>query len=322
MSRLTRLIAPVAAAAIAAGFSSAGEAAGSIDRVVTLGDSYSSGQGIHADASDYDDHGPPTHSFDPATRLGGSTCHREDDTTPGPRLARQFGAESVFVACAGARIGHIDNQIDAAGIPAGGAGTLVAITIGGNDLRTVGGDDWPDVLIDCIFSSRCDRDGDNRLANLGDLRSDLLALYTSIGSDYPDATVRVLGYPRLTQRERWGCPGVIGVGRQEADWIDDQADQLNDTIESAVVSAARSTGADIAFVDVADEFDNHGSCRFWQRDRYVNDRVTGETYSRQLDPYGNVVDRYTDTWLTVSGASFHPSGKGYDAYYRALDAAV
>ena len=98
--------------------------------------------------------------------------------------------------------------------------------------------------------------------------------------------------------------------------------ELNDAIESAVASAARSTGADIAFVDVVDEFDNHGSCRFWQRDRYVNDRVTGETYSRQLDPYGNVVDRYTDTWLTVSGASFHPSGKGYDAYYRALDAAV
>ncbi len=299
----------------------AGDAAPPIDRVVTLGDSYSSGQGIHADASDYDDHGPPAHSFSPATRLGGSTCHREDDTTPGPRLAVRLGAESVFVACAGARIGDVGNQLDAAAIDGAGAGALVTITIGGNDLRTAGGEDWPDVLIDCITSSRCDRDGANQIANLDVIGSQLRTLYTSIGEAHPDITVRALAYPRLMQRERWGCAGVLGIGRQEADWIDEQVDRLNGSIEEAVVAAASATGADLAFVPVDDEFDNHGACRFWQRDRFVNDRVTGETYSRQLDPYGNVVDRYTDTWLTVSGSSFHPSQQGYDAYFRALTAA-
>ncbi len=293
-----------------------------IERVVTLGDSYSSGQGIHADASDYDQHGPPTHSFSRATRLGASTCHRELDTTPGARLADTLGAEATMVACAGAVLRDIENQLDRAGIDGDGEGTLVVITIGGNDLRTEGGDDWPDVLLDCILSSRCDRDDENQLANLDTVGERLTELYTGIGSDHPEISVRVLAYPRLMQRERWGCPGVIGVGRQEADWIDRQADRLNDTIEAAVGSARSATGADLRFVPVVDEFDNHGACRFWQRDRYVNDRVTGQTYSRRLDENGMVVDVYADTWWTISGSSFHPSQKGYDAYHRVLAAAV
>ncbi len=67
-------------------------------------------------------------------------------------------------------------------------------------------------------------------------------------------------------------------------------------------SAAVETGADIEFVPVVDEFDNNGACRFWQRDRYVNDVLLDGT--------------------SISGASFHPSQKGYDAYFEALSASV
>ena len=72
-----------------------------IERVVTLGDSYSSGSGIHRNASDYDDHGPEAPSFDHSIRLGSSACQRELDETPGPRLADQLDADSVFIACVG-----------------------------------------------------------------------------------------------------------------------------------------------------------------------------------------------------------------------------
>ena len=107
-----------------------------IQRVVTLGDSYSSGSGIHRNASSYDDHGPATHSFGHSTRLGSSACQRELDETPGPRFAEQLDAESVFVACAGAVIREIPAQVRAAGIRGDGDGTLITMTIGGNDLRT------------------------------------------------------------------------------------------------------------------------------------------------------------------------------------------
>lgn len=37
---------------------------------------------------------------------------------------------------------------------------------------------------------------------------------------------------------------------------------------------------------------------------------------------GEVRDHWDDGPLTISGASFHPSTKGYDAYLEALSASV
>ncbi len=288
-----------------------------IQRVVTLGDSYSSGSGIHRNADDYDDQGPPSHSFDPSTRLGSGACARELDETPGPRLAAQIGAESVFIACAGAVIEEIPNQVTAAHIPADGAGTLVHLTIGGNDIRTARGENWPDALIRCITSSRCDRSDKNQIATFDSIEQQLTDVYTRIGEEYPAITLRALGYPRLMQSDRW-CEGVTGVSGAEADWIDSQVDELDNRILAAVDSARAATGADLRFVSVVDAFANHGACRFWQRDRFVNDAVTGKTLSRSQLVDGTVIDHWTDGPLNFSGSSFHPSTKGYDAYLGVL----
>ena len=292
-----------------------------IERIVTLGDSYSSGSGIHRNASSYDDQGPAAHSFTPSTRLGSSACQRELDETPGPRLAEQLGADSVFVACAGAVIGEIPAQVRAAVIPGDGDGTLVTMTIGGNDLRTARNENWPDALTRCITSVRCHDSSKNQLANLDQIREDLTATYRAIGERYPDITVRVLGYPQLMQGNG-RCDGVSGISGHEANWIDEQVDLLNHEIEVATARARGWTGADIRYVDVADEFDNHGACRFWQRDRFVNDAVFGDTFRRSQLADGTIREHWTDGPLNVSTASFHPSSKGYDAYLDALSASV
>jgi lysophospholipase L1-like esterase len=328
---MRRFVAPVLAALTglpAVGLAALGDGgvasaqAGRIVRVVTMGDSYSSGNGIHKDADDYDDHGPASHSFDPATRLGHSACYRESDTTPGPRLAADLDIDSVFVACAGAVVEEIPNQVELADIPGEGYGTLVTITIGGNDLRTERGEDWPDVILRCIFDAGCHESDGNQPTNLDDLEDDLTETYRAVGERYPGITVRVLGYPRLMQRDFWGCSGMTGVSRSEADWIDDQVDRLNERIVAAADSARADTGADIRFVDVTDEFDNRGSCRMLQRDRYVNDSILGKTLKRELQPDGDVVDMYADGLFHVSSSSVHPSQKGYDAYGRALRASL
>jgi len=292
-----------------------------IERVVTIGDSYSSGSGIHRNASSYDDHGPEAHSFDRTTRLGSSACQRELDETPGPRLAEQLDADSVFIACAGAVIREIPAQVRAADVPGDGDGTLVTITIGGNDLRTVRDENWPDALLRCITSARCHQSSKNQMANLSEIREDLVDTYSSIGDEFPDITVRVLGYPRLMQGNG-RCDGVTGISGNEADWIDEQVDELNHQISVAVARARGLTGADIRFVDVADEFDNHGACRFWQRDRFVNDAVFGDSFRRSQLADGTVREHWTDGPLNVSTASFHPSSKGYDAYLAALDSSL
>ena len=288
-----------------------------IERVVTLGDSYSSGSGIHRNASSYDDHGPEAHSFNRVTRLGSSACQRELDETPGPRLAAQLGADSVFIACAGAVIREIPAQVRAAGIPGDGDGTLVTMTIGGNDLRTVRDENWPDALTRCITSMRCHESSKNQMANLDQIREDLVDTYEAIGERYPDISVRVLAYPRLMQGNG-RCDGVTGISGDEADWIDEQVDLLNHQIEVAAARARGMTGADIRFVDVTDEFDNHGACRFWQRDRFVNDAVFGDSFRRSRLADGTVREHWTDGPFNVSTASFHPSSKGYDAYLDAL----
>ncbi len=292
-----------------------------IERIVTLGDSYSSGSGIHRNASAYDDHGPEAHSFDRTTRLGSSACQRELDETPGPRLADQLDAESVFIACAGAVIREIPAQVRAADIPGDGDGTLITMTIGGNDLRTERGENWPDALVRCITSVRCHESSKNQMANLDELRENLVDTYTAIGDEFPDITLRVLGYPELMQGNG-RCDGVTGISGDEADWIDEQADLLNHQISVAAARARGLTGADIRYVDVVDEFDNHGACRFWQRDRFVNDAVFGDSFRRSQLADGTVREHWTDGALNVSTASFHPSSKGYDAYLAALDASV
>lgn len=292
-----------------------------IERVVTLGDSYSSGSGIHRNASDYDDHGPEAHSFDRSTRLGSSACQRELDETPGPRLAAQLDADSEFIACAGAVIREIPAQVRAADIPGDGTGTLVTITIGGNDLRTVRDENWPDALLRCITSAHCHESSKNQMANLDDLREDLVETYRAIGDEYPGIALRVLGYPELMQGNG-RCDGVTGISGDEATWIDDQVDLLNHEIEVAAARARGWTGADIEYVDVVDEFDNHGACRFWQRDRFVNDAVFGDTFRRSQLADGTVIEHWTDGALNVSTASFHPSSKGYDAYFSALRSSI
>lgn len=293
----------------------------SIERVVTLGDSYSSGSGTHADAKNYDDHGPPAHSFDPATRLGSGACHRELDDTPGPRLAVELGAQSVFIACAGAVIGEIPNQVVAAHIPGDGSGTLATITMGGNDIRTERGENWPDALVRCITSAGCHRSDKGQVANFDQIEADLTDQYTAIGESYPGITLRALGYPRMMQSDRW-CEGVTGVSRAEADWIDAQVDELDARIDAAARAAHRSTGADIEYVSVVDAFENHGACRFWARDRYVNDAVMGQTMSRSMTADGVVHDHWDDHPINFSGSSFHPNTKGYHAFLGAIQASL
>ena len=290
------------------------------DRVVVLGDSYSSGVGIHSDASDYDDHGPPEHSFDPDTRLGHSACHRETDSTFGPQLAELLDADMTFVACAGAVVAEMPNQVAAAGIEGTGEGTIVTVTMGGNDLRTERGEDWPDVLLRCVLETDCHESAQNQVANLSEIQADLIAAYRAIGEAYPDSTVRVLGYPRIMQPDRWGCIGMTGLGSDEANWVDDQVDALNMRASIAAILAFMYTGADIRYVSVVDEFDNHGACRVWQRDRYVNDTRIGETYRREMNADGEIVDVYRDGWTHLSSSSVHPSQAGYDAYFDALAA--
>merc|ERR1740129_1258823 len=95
-------------------------------RVFTLGDSYSSGTGIHKSGDDY---------------VGGD-CWRDVTTTPGAQFAANVGVPFVNNACKGGEIPDIHQQFEEIkarhpdAVASGFAGSTISFTIGGNDLQT------------------------------------------------------------------------------------------------------------------------------------------------------------------------------------------
>ncbi|MEZ4221350.1 MAG: GDSL-type esterase/lipase family protein [Polyangiaceae bacterium] len=300
--------------------------------VVTLGDSFASGTGIHRSPGAYDDHGPANHWWS-KKRLGARTCYRETDWTPGSMYAKSIGATNVFLACRGALAEdeegqrHVLNQLAGATLPLDGANTLIVLSVGGNDLRTPSQPgtsappwrkkaDWPDTLASCILEKDCHENKYHQISNFSAVQSSLSETYRSIAKKYPKATIRVLSYPRLMQpRKQTACPVyVTGINHKEAQWIDAQVDRLNQHIGKAVSDVGGSV--DIRQVLVADEFDGHGACSP-SGNRFINDRVNGNVLDRRLQ--GSSVVEFEQ--LGPAGAafsSFHPTPAGYDAYLRAL----
>lgn len=288
--------------------------------VVTLGDSFSSGTGYHKGPRSYDDHGPLGH-HDSSRPLGEDTCYRETQSTPGPRLAKQWGAKSLFAACRGGLIGNVLNQFDSieSELPNKGAHTLITLTISGNDLRSKAGRNWPQTVAKCITNTKkkkaCDQNPDHRIVNYATVESRLANVLRMLRDRAPDAEIRILGYPRLMQPNK-KCLGVTGINVKEAEWTDARVDELNQTISRAV---AKLGDAQVRFVPVESEFAGHGACSARASSRYVNDAVRGQI-AYVVKRRGKYELKYKTLVgkLAANYSSFHPSAQGYEAYYQAL----
>jgi len=256
--------------------------------VVTMGDSYASGTGIHKLQSDYHN---------------GDACCRDFETTPGAQLANQQGKQHIMPACAGDEIPQINQQFTnmQAEYPEeaarGWEGSTMIFTIGGNDVRSHGGDAWPGLLTNCIisFSGNCHSAADNQIANFAEVEAQLTAFYERLAEGASKATIRVWGYPRLLQRT-WHCIPVPGVSSAATQWMDDMVDEMNSHMASAVATAkSRHSGVDIEFIDVR-SYLTKGAC----------------------STSGNHVHSLVLAGGGLSPMTFHPSQRGYNQYYNAL----
>ncbi|HAP75696.1 MAG TPA: hypothetical protein DCR14_06395 [Acidimicrobiaceae bacterium] len=288
-------------------------------KVVTLGDSYSSGTGIWREDSSYDEQfGGYQSSGLYLTGRSDQECWREWHDTPGPRYAAANNRRSIFLACKGAEASHVGNQVtvmqgqwptDAA---AKWSGAVVLLTAGGNDLRTGRGEDWPSLLERCIIEINpfggCHDNSNNHINNWSTVQTRLQNLYTSLAQKATNAKIRIMGYPRIMTPTKnwlgiWQCPDVTGVTGNEARWIDQQVDALNSRIATAVNNVkAQFPAVDIKYVPVT-SYLTVGACFGQQPFAHVNDRVTAWSGSGIL---------------LTSDASFHPTLLGYRRYYDAL----
>ena len=191
-----------------------------------LGDSYSSGVGTR---EYYDDSGD---------------CQRSPHAYPVLDAAR-LGADLTFVACSGAKIPGVYDQLS--GLTA--STSYVTVSVGGNDAG------FTSVLTACAqpWPTTCWDEIDDANAFIRDtLPGQLDGLYTEIRARAPNARVAVVGYPRLFNGEECNLIARISPGEQAA--LNETADLL------ATTTADRAAAHGFAFVDVRDAFTGHAVC--------------------------------------------------------------
>lgn len=202
---------------------------------VGLGDSYSSGTGTAGSYSD--------------------NCQRTTAAYPS-LLDAQIDGSGVNLSCSGGRTQHITTDAQSPGNPvaqlavagAVNSGTdVITLQIGGNDAGFV------DTLTACAnpFTSCSDAIEEAEQKALTELPPQLNAVYDAVRAAGPNATIAVVGYPRIF-RPNNTCNVVFSSG--EVNDLNAAADLLNTTAKALV--QARN----LAYVDPRQAFIGHGAC--------------------------------------------------------------
>jgi hypothetical protein len=230
---------------------------------VALGDSYSSGVGTRTYYSD------------------SGSCYRSPKACP-VLVASQLGYSLSFRACSGAKTTDvINNQLG----PLSSSTNKVSISIGGNDAG------FADVITECAFPSwASDCNGAINAAQAyinNTLPSRLNSTFSAIRSRAPNATVAVVGYPRL----------FMGVDCNAGTWFSStEMTRLNQTADLlASVESGRAAAYGFRFVDPRSAFTGHAVC---SSSEWINGL----------------------SWPVME--SYHPNVNGQNSGYRPLVAAA
>ncbi|MER6999322.1 NocE [Streptomyces sp. NPDC000410] len=260
------------------------------NQIVAMGDSYSSGEGASTNGGD--DYYKESDYYDKQQPDTENKCHRSKHawsrqaTLPGygksiGQMAddRDKNMDYQFVACSGARHYNILRQGQSSELPQIEQGyldqntTLVTLSVGGNDAR------FADIVQECITAlTVCNNNsidavdpdtGQKNGQETGPLdqwapkwlkeqiRPRLAGMLNSIHQKAPNAKIVLMGYPKLLEGSG-GC--VIGIGTEEAPWLNSMADTLANEMQGAVNDANAQSNANAVFSDPRDEFAGKAIC--------------------------------------------------------------
>ncbi|MCW6005589.1 SGNH/GDSL hydrolase family protein [Micromonospora sp. CPCC 205371] len=301
--------------------------------VVSLGDSYSSGEGAgsYTRVSDqYGDEGGSNgrrnscrrgaNAWAPRITLGNAPAGL------GPLAAsRDPRLDFHVLACAGARTHHLmkTTTVDGSAAPPNAAGkrpegqyhevsqldagfldentTLVTFTIGGNDA------DWGDILNKCAVELDCRRHRQT-IQNRIDLyvKWDVQRTIDEVRTLAPNADIVLVGYPYLLRRGVGFVSNVLpgfpwDINAEESEFLAEMADYL-----TAALMATGDVRDRKSFVDVRSRFFGHEAGA--PANAYLNGIVLPDI----------VIDDDGDPKQLTSMESFHPNVDGYAAYAAAV----
>ena len=303
--------------------------------MVSLGDSYSSGEGIE-----------PYYGYDSDLSKKVTNpdwlAHRSQKSWPGMltlpsvdgKMADHKDDNWYFAAISGAETVHmntpfpkdydksdllhtykdtknLDPQLDIFkkdGIKAGEV-DYVTVTIGGNDV------DFAGTVTECAMKNsyfhpnaltdKLNGTWDNFFKE-GGTRDALLATYQDIEQKAgKQAHIIVAGYPRLFD----GALLNVFIDGEEADKINESVSKFNNAI-AGIVNQCRGTGMDISFVSVEDAFKGHGA---YSIDPYIFPIQIGVSSEDILDLIPAVKGNQY-----ASAASIHPNEMGAQAYAKCV----
>lgn len=303
------------------------------DIVVSLGDSFSSGEGAQPYYRSSDNNGATVEEN--AANKFQNACHRSkfawsremvigsDSRSVGARAnALDVNLDHHLIACSGAEVINMVHGGDGqwAQLPQLDQGylnadtTLVTMTIGGNDVG------FADVITSCIMHSltnpSCETEKPAAYQRLEQLKSDLRELLGQIHDRAPNATIAIGSYPDLFA-QHGAC---VGVRPDALPWLQQMADDLAEGIALTSLEFGQDSGADVLYVDPRLEFSGRNLCSEMvtglpsSLNSFVLNNITpGE------DPNG-IIGFAVGEWsgATISQQSIHPNRDGTARYGQAF----
>lgn len=187
----------------------------------------------------------------------------------------------------------------------------VTLTVGGNDV------DFAGIITECatgstylekvpLVKSKLQSKINNLWDNFDEIESNIKQTYIDISEAAgSQANIIVAGYPKLLDKKGKG----FVISEEEATIVNDNVSRFNDKLEN-IVDELRRTGIKIYFVDVEQEFDKDGGHQAYSKDSWINKIILG-TKSEDLKSIN-----------ASSAYSVHPNADGAKAYARCVNATI
>jgi len=293
--------------------------------MVSLGDSYSSGEGIEPFYGQEDDVSIKIQNPD-------WLAHRSKDCWPGMlTLPDHNGKMSdnrdeywFFAAASGAvtdnmlntfrkeykkgkytSVYDLDPQLDIFNEIGANEVDYVTLTLGGNDAG------FADIIAACVKGSNYLNIGGlaDKLNNTwedfykeGGIRDNLVKAYLNIAQKAgPQAQILVAGYPELLNQD-----GGFFISKSEAVLVNENVSKFNEAI-AEIVQDCDDLGIKISFVSVEEAFEGHGA---YSDDPYINEVIL---FSKSQD---------LKDFEMPSKYSIHPNYNGACAYAECVQAKI